>query len=94
MEYINAKNDDGLPIDPWMRVHFRLGARIINPMPNSFVTKASISDWERWTNQHFEHSGKYITKGALVPIKIDLENDQGTYSDPNVWMHYNLKSDE
>jgi hypothetical protein len=31
-------------------------------------------------------SGVYIVPGALVPIEIDREQDEGVYVEPNVWM--------
>lgn len=34
----------------------------------------------------FPESGHYVVPGALVPITIDRERDQGVYVEPNVWM--------
>ena len=31
-------------------------------------------------------SGVYVVSGALVPIEIDRERDEGVYVEPNVWM--------
>jgi hypothetical protein len=31
-------------------------------------------------------SGTYVVPGALVPIEIDRERDEGVYVEPNVWM--------
>jgi hypothetical protein len=31
-------------------------------------------------------SGAYVVSGALVPIEIDRERDEGVYVEPNVWM--------
>ena len=28
----------------------------------------------------------YVVRGALAPIKIDRERNEGTYVEPNVWM--------
>ena len=34
----------------------------------------------------FPDSGSYVVPGALVPVEIDLERDEGLYREPNVWM--------
>ena len=32
-EYVTWRRDDGQLLDPWMRVHERLGARVATPLP-------------------------------------------------------------
>ena len=34
----------------------------------------------------FPQTGDYVVPGALVPVQIDRERDQGIYVEPNVWM--------
>ncbi|MHA8111469.1 hypothetical protein ACYATP_08345 [Lactobacillaceae bacterium Melli_B4] len=62
-EYINLKRADGLPFDPWIRTHYRAGGRIIKPIPDAFVVKASVEQWSIWSNQKFPKSGDYIITG-------------------------------
>jgi hypothetical protein len=33
-------------------------------------------------------SDDYIVPGALVPVQIDRERDEGRYVEPNVWMRH------
>jgi GNAT superfamily N-acetyltransferase len=87
-EYIHSKREDGTPFDPWIRTHWRLGATIVKPFPNAFTAKGTIQEWESWTGMRFAQSGAYIVKGALQPVRIDIENDLGVYEDPHVWMEY------
>lgn len=87
-EYITWKGPDGRPFDPWLRVHFDLGARIVKPCPTAMKIIGTVVDWEEWTGLRFPKSGKYIVPGALVPIIIDRESDRGEYIEPNVWMHH------
>ena len=47
-----------------------------------------ISFWENWSKKRFERSGAYALEGALAPVKIDLDNQSGTYEEPNVWVSY------
>jgi len=84
--YIQWQNDDGLPFDPWIRVHVRLGAEIVKVCPQSMRITGTVEDWERWTGMRFPESGTYIVPGALVPVEIDRDANRGTYIEPNVWM--------
>lgn len=83
--------DDGLPFDPWMRVHARVGATVLTPADPSMRIEGSIADWEGWTGMRFPESGDYVVPDALVPIHMDLEANRGTYLEPNVWMCHRLE---
>ena len=41
---------------------------------------------EQWTELALPESGAYVVPGALVPIQVDRERDEGVYVEPNVWM--------
>ena len=86
--YIGWKGADGLPFDPWIRVHWRMGAEILRPAPRSMVITGAVADWEAWTGLCFPESGDYVVPGALQPVRIDRERDQGRYEEPNVWMRH------
>lgn len=86
--YVEWRRDDGLPFDPWLRVHARLGAEFLKVAPKSMTITGSISEWEGWTGVSFPESGPYIVPGALQPVEIDLDRDLGTYEEPNVWMRH------
>jgi hypothetical protein len=77
---------NGLPFDPWMRVHARLGACIVKVCPQSMRITGTIAEWEEWTGLSFPTSGPYTVPGALASVQIDCENNLGTYIEPNVWM--------
>ncbi len=87
-EYITWRRDDGLPFDPWVRLHVRLGARILRVAPRSMVVRGTVEEWERWTGMRFPSSGSYPVPGALSPVTIDREADLGEYIEPNVWMRH------
>lgn len=89
-DYITWKNLDGLPFDAWLRVHARVGARIIKPCHESMIIRGSRAEWETWTGMKFPQSGTYHIPGALNPIEMDLERDEGIYVEPNVWMVHEL----
>jgi len=46
----------------------------------------TVAEWEAWTEMALPASGAYVVPGALAPIQIDRERDEGVYVEPNVWM--------
>ena len=48
--------------------------------------KGTVAEWEEWTDMVFPDSGSYVVPGALQPITIDHERDQGLYVEPNLWV--------
>jgi hypothetical protein len=89
-DYIRWTNGEGLPFDPWMRVHARLGARVCKVCPKAMHIEGTIADWEEWTGLRFPQSDQYVVPGALLPVTIDCEADRGVYIEPNVWMCHEL----
>ena len=88
--YAAWKRPDGLPFDPWLRVHARLGATIEGVCPLSMQIPGTVAEWERWAGMAFPESGSYVVPGALVPVDVDLEADRVLYVEPNVWMRHRL----
>jgi GNAT superfamily N-acetyltransferase len=84
--YVEWKMAEGLPFDPWLRVHARLGARISKPCRRAMTIPGEIAQWESWTGLRFPESGVYIVPGALTPVEMDVEANLGIYVEPNVWM--------
>ena len=82
--YIRWRREDGAPFDPWLRVHWKLGAQILKVASNSMEVRGSVAQWEKWTGMRFPESGEYVVPGALTPVAMDLEKDEGVYRDPNV----------
>jgi hypothetical protein len=86
--YVEWKRTDGAPLDPWIRVHWRLGAMPLCVAPNTLTVEGAINDWEEWTQMAFPDSGWYVIPGGLQPVKIDCEQNTGRYEDPNYWMKH------
>ncbi len=87
-DYASWQRRDGLAFDPWIRVHARLGARILRPEPNSMEFTAQVPDWEEWTGMHFHRDGFYVFPAGLAPLTIT--DDVGRYWEPNVWMLHDV----
>jgi GNAT superfamily N-acetyltransferase len=85
-EYAFRVRDDGLPVDPWIRLHVRLGGKVVRGEPESMRMEGTIAEWREWTGLPFPVSGLYAIPFAAAPVDIDLEADRGVYCDPNVWV--------
>jgi hypothetical protein len=92
--YVQQTLADGLPADPWQRVHARLGARPVGIVAEWLNVVAPVDLWEYWASICFATSGRFIVPGALAPVAIDLERHIGRYAEPHLWMHYRLAPDE
>jgi GNAT superfamily N-acetyltransferase len=88
--YIAWKTSEGLPFDPWIRVHTRIGGRIIRACRQSMIIRGNLAEWESWTGLKFPETAAFIIPGALNPVEMDLEKDVGTYYEPNVWIVHKL----
>jgi GNAT superfamily N-acetyltransferase len=84
--YMLWRRDDGLPYDPWLRTHERLGGEILDVCPRSMTVTGTREEWEEWTGLQFPEDGDYAVPGALVPVRF--ESGQGTYVEPNVWVKH------
>jgi GNAT superfamily N-acetyltransferase len=80
--------DDGMHLDPWIRTHQRLGARILGPAPRSMIITGSVPEWEDWAAMAFPDSGQYVVPRALDTVSIDRERDEGRYEETNLWMRH------
>jgi GNAT superfamily N-acetyltransferase len=86
--YITWATPTGEPFDPWIRVHARLGAKIVKVCPQSMIITNTTRQWEDWTQMRLPDTGSYIIPGGLVPLEINDET--GTYIEPNVWMEHKI----
>jgi hypothetical protein len=77
---------DGLPFDPWLRVHARLGGRILGAEPESLRISGPVAQWEGWVQMALPESGRYVFPGGLALLHVDRAGDVGLYYEPNVWV--------
>src|SRR3954468_2507582 len=85
-DYVRWTRADGLEYDPWIRLHARLGAELVEVCPESMVVTGTREEWEGWTGLEFPGDGEYVVSGGLVPVRF--EAGVGTYMEPNVWMRH------
>ena len=85
-EYVTWRRADGQLLDPWMRVHERLGARVSTPLPESLLITGTVAEWESWTGLPLPADGDFVFPEGLAPLHVDRSADRCTYWEPNVWM--------
>lgn len=81
---------DGLPDDPWLRVHVRAGGVVESVAPASMTVSGSLKQWRKWTGLPFEESGPVEVPGALVPVHCEAERGYAVYVEPNVWVRHRV----
>lgn len=89
-EYAYRTREDGLPHDPWLRVHVRAGAELIAVAPTSMTISGSLAEWRKWTGLPFDADGPVEVEGALVPVECRIAHDYAVYVEPNVWLRHRL----
>jgi hypothetical protein len=90
VEYVQRVRADGLPFDPWLRVHVRLGGTIGAVCPLAMIIPGTLAQWREWTGLPFDRSGPLVLGSALSPVHVSVEQDHAVYVEPNVWVHHQL----
>ena len=88
--YAAWTREDGLPFDPWIRLHVRLGAEILKPVPRSMHITGTVAEWEEWIDLPLPESGTYVFPHGLAPLEVDRESDRCEYWEPNVWVRHRI----
>lgn len=86
--YSRWTREDGLPYDPWIRLHYRLGAELDEVCPASMTIAGSVDEWQEWTGLVFPDEGDYVVPGAVAPVRF--ADGRGVYVEPNVWMRHRI----
>jgi GNAT superfamily N-acetyltransferase len=89
-EYAAWTRADGLPHDPWLRVHVRAGGRIVGVCHRAMVIAGTLAEWRSWTGLPFDASGPVAVPQALVPVHCDAVHGHAVYVEPAVWVHHPL----
>jgi GNAT superfamily N-acetyltransferase len=86
--FMTWTREDGLPLDPWLRTHVRLGATLLAPAPASQTMTGSVADWEKWTDMPFPTTGTYTIPAGLTTLEINRDSNTGLYIEPNIWLRH------
>ncbi len=79
---------DGRPLDPWLRTHVRLGARVLATTENSQTFTGTIAQWQEWSGLALPASGTYVVPDALAPLTVDVAADRGICVEPGIWVQH------
>lgn len=90
--YLRRTRGDGLPVDPWLRVHVRAGGLVAGVAPRSMCIVDSLDQWRAWTGLRFDADGEVDVPGALVPVIVNARQDIGVYVEPNVWVRHDTNT--
>ncbi|MEU7900428.1 Long-chain-fatty-acid--CoA ligase [Nonomuraea sp. NPDC049152] len=90
-EYVARRHADGLPDDPWLRTHERLGARFVKIAPFAMTITGTLEQWSRWTGAPLA-AGSNLVEGGIAPVLASPGQDLGVYVEPNVWLEHSLDS--
>lgn len=86
--YMAWTGPDGAALDPWIRTHLRLGARILAAAPESQTMTGTVAEWEEWSGIALPSTGDYVIPQGLSVLHVDREADLGTYVEPNIWVQH------
>jgi hypothetical protein len=89
-QYAALSRDDGLPVDPWLRVHVRAGGTIVGVSARAMTMAGSLAQWRDWTGLPFDTTGPVTVPEALVPVYCDVTQDYAVYCEPCIWIHHRL----
>lgn len=93
-EHAARTRADGLPHDPWLRVHVRAGGTLATPdpvAPASMVIAGTLAEWRTWTGLPFDTEGWTGVPGALAPVRCEPDRNWAVYVEPNVWVRHRLR---
>lgn len=91
-EYAHRVREDGLPFDPWLRTHVRVGGQIVGTAPTSWLVSGTLAEWRTWTGLAFDRSGAVQVQGALTTVHCDIDASYAVYVEPNVWVRHTLST--
>ncbi len=86
--YLRRLRPDGLPGDPWLRVHVRAGGQVVAPCNRSMTIGGTVQEWAEWTEADLAAPGNHEVPLALAPVTSD--GIRAVYIEPNVWVRHPL----
>lgn len=89
-DYVERRRDDGQRADNWLRIHERIGGRIIALSHTSMTISAPLETWRTWTTQPFTTTGLTTVDGGIAPVYVNADLDYAVYIEPNVWVRHRL----
>lgn len=86
--YARFQRADGQPLDPWLRTHTRMGARVVSTVEASQTFTGTVAQWQAWSGLVLPASGDYVVDRALAPMRLDHPDDRGVLVEPGIWVRH------
>jgi hypothetical protein len=83
-EYASWTREDGLPRDPWIRTHIRIGGQIIGSCDRAMRMIGTTAEWSQWLRMPLPDDGEQAHPDLLSPLI--LSGGVGRYVEPNLWV--------
>lgn len=83
-EYATWVDAAGLPRDPWVRTHVRIGGRIGVPCDEAMRMTGTIQEWSAWLDTPLPDDGVITHPELLAPLQI--ADGSALYTEPNLWV--------
>lgn len=95
-EYCGLRDENQLPVDPWLRTVVRLGAKLLKPELRSFEVQHPISEFERFRKTYrpdeWYSPAKDIWEcGETCTWYIDHSRRIAVSVEPNYWGYFDLQ---
>lgn len=84
-EYAVQRLPDGRHFDPWVRVHERIGGRIVAVCEQSANFVGDREDWEGWLGMRLPDEGRVLPAPAAIDF-LDLFQGVGILTEPSIWI--------
>lgn len=89
-EYCYKKNEEGYPVDAWLRALTKNGMRMLKPVPNSFQCARSMTCFEKFKKVHkpddWYQPGPDIWEcGETQTWYVDRHRNTAVSIEPNLW---------
>lgn len=91
-QYAEMRMADGRHFDPWVRVHERIGGRIIGVAEHSANFVGSREDWERWVGIRLPDDGRVLAPKTIN--FLDLVAGIGVLVEPSIWILHQPDGDD
>jgi hypothetical protein len=97
-EYCQLKNEQGLPLDPWLRNVVRQGATLLRLEPRSFSVAGSLEKFEAFRRSHrpdawYSPSPNVWECGETCTWYVDPARRSVLAVEPNYWGRVDLRSE-
>ena len=83
-QYRDVRLSDGRHVDPWVRIHEKVGGRIIGCCEDSAVFGGTREQWEEWSKRRLPDDGDILIPGAQG--WLEMISGYGVLREDSLWV--------